>query len=154
MLDKVSTYACNYRHDGVVQQYCLTMIKFVNQITLKWNMNTWTNYICTCSEWFNSLFFIIYHLPIYVWTKSILQTFNMHNKGMRKKISIVRPWYKIMMSQFFKQKIIKDDTIFYMQIILLQIPFLEFFFIRVIDFWGGRCAKFMPIDYNFKFFLK
>jgi hypothetical protein len=43
-----------------------------------------------------------------------------------------------MISQFFWQKIIKGDTIFYIQIILLQIPFLEFFFIRVIDFLGGK----------------
>ncbi len=43
MLDKVCAYAYNYTHDEVVQQYCLIMIKFAIQITLKLNMNTRTN---------------------------------------------------------------------------------------------------------------
>jgi len=40
MLDKVCLYECNYAYDGIVQRYCLTMIKFVIQITLQWNINT------------------------------------------------------------------------------------------------------------------
>ncbi len=43
MLDKVCAYACNYARDGVVHQYCSAMIKFVIQITLKWNINKQTN---------------------------------------------------------------------------------------------------------------
>ncbi len=43
MLDKVCAYACNYARDGIVQQYCSTMIKFIIQITLKWNMNMKAN---------------------------------------------------------------------------------------------------------------
>jgi hypothetical protein len=35
MLDKVCAHGCSYAHDGVMQQNCLTMIKFVIQITLK-----------------------------------------------------------------------------------------------------------------------
>ncbi len=43
MSDKVCAYACNYACDGIVQQYCSAMIKFITQITLKWNMNMITN---------------------------------------------------------------------------------------------------------------
>ncbi len=43
MLDKLCAYACNNTHDEVVQQYCLTMTKFVIQIALKLNMSTRTN---------------------------------------------------------------------------------------------------------------
>ncbi len=35
MLDKVCAHVCNYAHDGVMQQYCSTMIKFTIQIALK-----------------------------------------------------------------------------------------------------------------------
>jgi hypothetical protein len=35
MLDMFCPYACNYASDELVQKYCLTMIKFVIQITLK-----------------------------------------------------------------------------------------------------------------------
>ncbi len=35
MLDMFCPYACNYACDKVVQNNCLTMIKFVIQITLK-----------------------------------------------------------------------------------------------------------------------
>ncbi len=43
MLDKVCAYACNNTHDEGVQQYCLTITKFVIQITLKLIMNMRTN---------------------------------------------------------------------------------------------------------------
>ncbi len=49
MFAKVCAYACKYARDGVVQ-HCSTMIKFVIQITLKWNINMTTNYINACSK--------------------------------------------------------------------------------------------------------
>jgi hypothetical protein len=90
MLDKVCAYACNYARDGIVHQYCLAMIKFVPQITLKWNINKRSNYVSASFKLFNIFFFVIYHLPIYVWTKSILYTFKLHDMEMRKEISIIR----------------------------------------------------------------
>ncbi len=72
MLDKVCAYVCNYASDGVVLQYF--WIKFVIQSTLKQNINMKTNYINVCFKLFNNLFFVIYHLLIYVQTKLILQT--------------------------------------------------------------------------------
>jgi hypothetical protein len=57
MLEKVCAYACNYARDGVVHQYCLGLIKFVVQITLKWNINKRSNYISACSKQFNIFFF-------------------------------------------------------------------------------------------------
>jgi hypothetical protein len=50
MLNKVCAYACKYACDGVVQQYCSTMIKFVIHITFKWNINMRINYINAFSK--------------------------------------------------------------------------------------------------------
>jgi hypothetical protein len=67
----------------------------------------------------------------------------MHNKGIGKEISIVRPWYKIMISQFFTY-------------ILFCCKKKFGFFFHKSDrcFWGEGVAKFMPIGYNFNFFFK
>jgi hypothetical protein len=109
MLDKVCAYTCNYARDGIMHQY---MIKFVIQITLKWNINKRTNYISACSKWFNIFFFVIYHLPIYVWTKSILYTFKLHDRGMGREISIVRHATKLWSINFLHMNYFVTNSFF------------------------------------------